>query len=182
MKTRIHILGILLGLAALAISGCQHNTVRAAPPKVISAQRVEPMPQPVPAGKPQPESEPAPQPEPSPAPAAPAPLPTPAPPRPAPVETPKPKSEPEPPQISPELSPQDQADAMRHTNDDIRSAEKNLQRANGKKLNPSQNDLVGKVQGFLSQAHEAILANDWVRARNLALKAQVLSTELVKSL
>ena len=71
---------------------------------------------------------------------------------------------------------------MRHTNDDIRTAERNLQRANGKKLNDSQTDLVGKVQGFLSQAHEAILANDWVRARNLALKAEVLSTELVKSL
>ena len=70
---------------------------------------------------------------------------------------------------------------MRNTNDDIRTAEKNLQAANGKKLNASQTDLVGKVQGFLSQAREAIRANDWVRARNLALKAEVLSTELIKS-
>ena len=93
----------------------------------------------------------------------------------------QPKPESEPPQISPELSPRDQADAMRNTNDDIRTAEKNLQAANGKKLNASQTDLVGKVQGFLSQAREAIRANDWVRARNLALKAEVLSTELIKS-
>ena len=80
------------------------------------------------------------------------------------------------------MSPRDQADAMRHTTDDIRSAEKNLQLANGKRLNASQTDLVEKVKGFLSQAHEAIRANDWVRARNLALKAEILSTELIKSL
>jgi hypothetical protein len=41
---------------------------------------------------------------------------------------------------------------------------------------------VEKISGFLSQAHEAILADDWVRAENLADKARVLSNELVKSL
>jgi outer membrane biosynthesis protein TonB len=184
MNARTLILAGLMGLAALGLSGCPHNTVRATPPKTVSAstRTIEPMPQPVPSEKPETANEPAPEPSPSSAPVPRAPLSAPAPPRPAPVETPKPKPEPEPPQISPQLSPQDQADAMRHTNDDIRTAERNLQRANGRKLNDSQTDLVGKVQGFLSQAHEAILANDWVRARNLALKAEVLSTELVKSL
>jgi len=41
---------------------------------------------------------------------------------------------------------------------------------------------VEKISGFLSQAHEAIIADDWVRAQNLAEKAGVLSSELVKSL
>ncbi len=49
-------------------------------------------------------------------------------------------------------------------------------------MNASQNDLVAKIAGFLAQAHEAIRTGDWVRAQNLAQKAQVLSDELVKSL
>jgi len=194
MKTRTHtrILNVvapllniaapLLAVAALSVSGCHRNIVRAATPSVPSARRIAPMPKPVPVERPATESEPPPEPAPEPIPAAAATLPAPVPPRPVIAEAPRAKPESEPPQISPELSPRDQADAMLHTNDDIRTAEKNLQAANGKKLNASQTDLVGKVQGFLSQAREAIRANDWVRARNLALKAEVLSTELIKSL
>ena len=194
MKTRTHIcilnvaaplLNIaapLLAIAALFLSGCQRNIVRAATPSVPSARRIAPMPKPVPVERPATESEPAPEPASEPVPAATTTLPAPVPPRPVTAEAPRPRPESEPPQISPELSPRDQADAMLHTNDDIRTAEENLQAANGKKLNASQTDLVGKVQGFLSQAREAIRANDWVRARNLALKAEVLSTELIKSL
>ncbi len=62
------------------------------------------------------------------------------------------------------------------------AAEKNLQAAAGKQLNAAQKDLVEKINGFLGQAHEAIVAGDWVRAKNLAEKARVLSDELVKSL
>lgn len=194
MKTRTHtrspnvvapllkIVAPLLAIAALSVSGCQRNIVRAATPSVPSARRIAPMPKPLPVERPATESEPAPEPTAEPVPAAATTLPAPVPPRPVIAEAPRAKPESEPPQISPELSPRDQADAMLHTNDDIRTAEKNLQAANGKKLNASQTDLVGKVQGFLSQAREAIRANDWVRARNLALKAEVLSTELIKSL
>ena len=45
----------------------------------------------------------------------------------------------------------------------------------------AQKELVGKISGFLGQAHEAILTDDWVRAQNLAEKARVLSVELTKS-
>jgi hypothetical protein len=103
-------------------------------------------------------------------------------PRPAPpVEPPKPK-EPEAPQISPQLSAGQVAAAQRRTTDDIRIAERNLQVANGRSLNASQQDLVEKVRGFLVQAQEAIRAVDWIRASNLAQKAQILSAELIKSL
>lgn len=61
------------------------------------------------------------------------------------------------------------------------TAEKNLQAANGKSLNAAQKDLVEKIRGFLEQSHEAIVADDWVRAENLAEKARVLSLELAKS-
>jgi DNA polymerase III subunit gamma/tau len=168
-------------------SGCQRSIVRAAPPSVATPPpSAEPTPQPeslpLPTeAKPEPASEPVA----SPVAVNPAPRPAPSRPRPAPAETepPKPKAEAPPaPQISPVLSPRQQADATRHTADDIRAAEKALQLASGKQLNASQKDLVGKISGFLSQAHEAIRANDWVRAENLAHKAQVLAAELDKSL
>jgi flagellin-specific chaperone FliS len=79
------------------------------------------------------------------------------------------------------LTAADQQRLTQLATDQIRVAERNLQTATGKRLNSLQGDLYQKVQGFLSQAHEAIRANDWVRAQNLAEKAQVLSSELVKS-
>jgi hypothetical protein len=64
----------------------------------------------------------------------------------------------------------------------IAVAERNLQRAYGRELSAAQLDLVEKIRGFLAQAREAVQSADWVRARNLAEKAQVLSVELVRSL
>jgi len=52
----------------------------------------------------------------------------------------------------------------------------------GRQLNPTQSDLVEKIRGFLRQAREAIRDSDWLRAKNLAQKAQVLSAELINSL
>jgi hypothetical protein len=100
---------------------------------------------------------------------------------PAEAEAPKPKPDQPPPVIAPQLSPRQQAEATRSTNNDIRTAERNLQLASGKQLKASQKDLVEKIQGFLAQAQEAIRADDWVRAQNLAHKAEVLSVELNRS-
>ena len=61
------------------------------------------------------------------------------------------------------------------------TAEQNLQLSNGRQLSAAQKDLAEKIKGFLSQSHDAIRSDDWVRAQNLAEKARVLSTELVKS-
>ena len=68
-----------------------------------------------------------------------------------------------------------------NTTGNLTQAEQNLQQASGKTLNAAQKDLTEKIRAFLAQAHEAILADDWVRAQNLAEKARVLSAELVKS-
>src|SRR5262249_20356432 len=116
-------------------------------------------------------------------PATAVPNPTPPRPRPAPPAEPAPAPEPPPapPQISPALSPQQEANARNATTRDVQTAEKNLQSANGKRLNASQKDLAEKVRGFLNQTHDAIRTNDWVRAQNLASKAQILSAELIKS-
>ncbi len=84
--------------------------------------------------------------------------------------------------MSQQLSPADQVVYERNTNGDIAAAEKNLQQVKGREINAAQHDLVEKIQGFLTQARDAIRESDWVRARNLAQKAFVLSVELANSL
>jgi hypothetical protein len=86
------------------------------------------------------------------------------------------------PVISPQLSPADQANYERRTGDDVSVAEKNLQGAQGKQLNASQQDIVDKVRSFLAQARDASKSGDWARAQNLAQKARLLSIELINSL
>jgi hypothetical protein len=176
----------LLCAASAAMAGCaSKHIVRAAPPSVSTPppEETAPMPAPTPATPPPVAAteEPAPEvpsPEPPPAPAKrPA-----APRRPAPTETADPTpAKPAPPQISPQLSPRDLESTKRNTTANITTAEQNLQLANGKQLSAAQKDLTEKIKGFLSQAHEAIMSDDWVRAQNLAEKARVLSAELVKS-
>jgi hypothetical protein len=87
-----------------------------------------------------------------------------------------------PPQISPQLSPVDQATMRRSTGVDAEVAQKNLQQANGKVLNAAQHDLQEKIRSFLAQSDEAGKAGDWSRAQTLAQKARLLSVELVDSL
>jgi type IV secretory pathway VirB10-like protein len=87
-----------------------------------------------------------------------------------------------PPQISPQLSPGDQASLRRSTGVDAQVAQKNLQQANGKVLNAAQQDLQEKIRSFLAQSDEAGKAGDWSRAQTLAQKARLLSVELVDSL
>lgn len=80
------------------------------------------------------------------------------------------------------MSPQEQAAAQKQTNESIDAAERNLRAALGRQRTPTQSDLVEKIHGFLGQAREAIRDGDWLRAKILAQKAQVLSAELVNSL
>jgi hypothetical protein len=188
MKLRTQIAWLLICGSVLLLSGCGRNIVRAASPSVATPPPAEPR---TAAGASSaPAAEPIPAPE-MPQPAAelsPSPAAEPAPPRPRPApvaaapEAPLPSPTVATPQITPVLTAADQQRLTRLTTDQIRVAERNLQTATGRRLNSAQDDLYQKVQGFLSQAHEAIRANDWVRAQNLAEKAQVLSADLVKSL
>ncbi len=85
-------------------------------------------------------------------------------------------------QITPELSPGDQASYERKTADDLAVAEKNLGQANGKQLSAAQQDLVAKITSFASESRDASKSGDWARAQNLAQKARLLSVELLNSL
>ena len=168
----------------MAASGCQKRTVQAAPPVVIAPAPAETQPPPAPAPAPETKTEPAPESAPATAPATPPANPAP---KPAPHKTPSsPKENSEPakpaaPQISPQLTPADQAIYRQKTNEDIAAAEKNLQKAYGRDLTAAQHDLVEKIRGFIGQAREAARESDWVRAGNLAQKANALSVELVNS-
>jgi hypothetical protein len=184
MRMRTFQLLALLGAASAGLAGCaSKHIVRAAPPSVSSPPPEVTAPMPVPEAPPPVTTTEEPAPEvPSPAP-PPAPGKRPAAPRrPAPAETAESTpTKPAPPQISPQLSARDLQATKSSTTGNITAAEQNLQLSNGKQLTPAQKDLTEKIKGFLSQSHEAIMADDWVRAQNLAEKARVLSAELVKS-
>ncbi|HEX4076677.1 MAG TPA: hypothetical protein VHX49_14850 [Candidatus Acidoferrales bacterium] len=85
-------------------------------------------------------------------------------------------------QITPELSPGDEASYERRTADDLAIADKNLGQASGKQLSAAQMDLVAKITSFASQSRDASKSGDWARAQNLAQKARLLSDELLNSL
>jgi len=89
---------------------------------------------------------------------------------------------PEAPLIVPQLTAEEAAAAKQQTNQSLDIAERNLATTRGKNLSPAQTDLASKVRSFVSDARDAAGASDWVRARSLAKKAQVLSEELAKSL
>ena len=86
------------------------------------------------------------------------------------------------PVIAPELTKQEVNAAMAETQRNLEQMEKNLTLAWGRKLNASQQDLISKVRGFAESAREAMRNGDWVRAKNLSKKAEVLSEELAASL
>ena len=174
----------LFFVVSVGLAGCaSKHIVRAAPPAVSTPPPDETSPMPSPEAPPPVSTTEEPAPEvPSPAPPPPPGKRPAAPRRPAPTETADPTpTKPAPPQISPQLSARDLEATKKNTTANITTAEQNLQLANGKQLSASQKDLTEKIKGFLSQSHEAIMADDWVRAQNLAEKARVLSAELVKS-
>jgi hypothetical protein len=86
------------------------------------------------------------------------------------------------PTIAPEVDTAELTQAKAETQRNLDVAERNLQLAQGKALNATQADLVSKVRGFADNAREAIRTGDWVRAKNLSSKAQLLSEQLVGSL
>ncbi len=172
---------------ALGVSACRKRAVQASPPAGVPAPDSQPGPAKKPETRSKTPSETSPAPTPPPTLNVPPPKPAPSKPKPS---TPDPKlpapdpapPKPAPPQISPRISPEEQAQAEKQTNEEISWAEQNLQKSYGKTLNAAQHDLVEKIHGFLGQAREALRASDWVRARNLAQKARVLSVELADSL
>jgi hypothetical protein len=100
---------------------------------------------------------------------------------PAPATEPPVEMPPEP-TIAPEVPTEEMKAARAETQQSLDTADKNLTLARGRKLDAAQEDLVSKVHGFTEGAREAMRSGDWVRAKNLAKKAEVLSEQLAANL
>jgi len=85
------------------------------------------------------------------------------------------------PLMVPEVPTADMLAAKSDSEHSLAVAEKNLSLASGKSLNPVQQDLISKVRGFSDSARDAMKAGDWLRAKNLSKKAEVLSAQLAES-
>jgi hypothetical protein len=90
-------------------------------------------------------------------------------------------TKPEAPPISPQLSPEEKSRAQSVTDADLRAAQQDLDLASRHTLNATQQDMADKIRSFVAQARDAINVADWLRAKNLANKAHVLSSELIRS-
>jgi len=75
----------------------------------------------------------------------------------------------------------EQASQQRATTEQLTAAtEENLKKIAGHPLSPSQQEMVNQIKTFMGQSKRAVAAGDLERGRNLAMKAHLLSDELVK--
>jgi hypothetical protein len=74
----------------------------------------------------------------------------------------------------------EQAKQQRSTDQLVSATDENLKKIEGRQLNSSQQDMVSQIKQFREQSKTAAAAGDLDRAHNLALKAHLLSDELVK--
>ena len=80
--------------------------------------------------------------------------------------------------LSPGLSPQ-QASHQKETDQLLAASDANLQKLAGRQLNPGQQDTVKQIKDYMVQAKTAEKVGDVQRAHNLAVKASLLSADLV---
>jgi hypothetical protein len=74
----------------------------------------------------------------------------------------------------------EQAVHQRSTEQLTAATELNLKKIAGQQLNPSQKEMVSQIKQFMAQSKTAVAAGDPERGHDLALKAHLLSDELVK--
>ncbi len=77
-------------------------------------------------------------------------------------------------------TPAEQSVHQRSTEELTFATEENLKRIAGRQLSPGQQEMVNQINQFLDQSKTAVAAGDLERGHNLALKAHLLSDELVK--
>lgn len=70
--------------------------------------------------------------------------------------------------------------SLQNTNQLLSTTDANLKAASSRPLNANQQSTVDQIRVFMEQANEAVKAGDLDRAHNLAVKAHLLSADLVK--
>ncbi len=75
---------------------------------------------------------------------------------------------------------EEEANRQRQSSEELLAAtETNLKRLEGRKINPKQLDTIGQIHYYMDGARSALKDGDTQRAHTLALKAQLLSDDLV---
>ncbi len=82
--------------------------------------------------------------------------------------------------LTPSMTEQQASTQIENTNSLLSTTDENLRKISGKQLDSNQQDMLKQARKYVEQAREAAETGDVVRAKNLALKAQLLSEELVK--
>ncbi len=100
----------------------------------------------------------------------------------APKETVAPKEKTPTPVLSPQVGAQDAERMKRESASRIEATEQLLQQIDQKRLNKNQQETYTTIQSFLVSARQALVAQDYLRASNLADKAQVLAADLSRNL
>ena len=83
-------------------------------------------------------------------------------------------------QIAPGLAPEEAARERRDTEQWLTSADGQLKMLSGRTLGAQQEETVGQVRNYMVGARSALKEGDMRRANTLALKAHLLSEDLVK--
>jgi hypothetical protein len=83
-------------------------------------------------------------------------------------------------QLAPDMSSADASHSRDTTNQLLSSTEANLRRASSRQLSQDQMAMVEQIRTFIDQSNAAVKAGDLQRGHNLALKALLLSNDLVK--
>jgi|SRR5579872_2241191 len=81
--------------------------------------------------------------------------------------------------LSPGLSPQQTSRQMESTNQLLATSDANLKKISGRQLSANQQETVKQIKNYMEQAKKAGDDGDAQRAYNLAVKANLLSAELV---
>ena len=81
--------------------------------------------------------------------------------------------------LSPGLSPQQSSRQIESTKRLLAASDANLKKISGRQLSANQQDTVKQIKSYMDQANTAKNDRDFQRAYNLAVKANLLSAELV---
>jgi hypothetical protein len=84
--------------------------------------------------------------------------------------------------LSPQVGQANEDRLKQESSGRIQKAEDIIRQIDQKKMNKDQQDTFSTIQSFLANAKEAITAKDFLRASNLADKAQILAEELFRAL
>lgn len=84
--------------------------------------------------------------------------------------------------LSPQVGRANEDRLKRESTARIQKTEEIITQIDQKKLSKEQQDTFSTIQTFLANAKDALVAQDFLRAFNLADKAQILSEELYREL